>query len=297
MLNYETILSSYDDKLTLMQWLKKVEAALANASMTSLQVENRGNATFVFIATFADGSTMESDPVAIAQGDSVASAYISSGNLHLVLTNGDDIDAGNMFNGDVNVAGNISATGDISASGGISSDSVTCNDLEVNNSAQVNGDLSVTNDLNAGNITGDSIVENMTGFAFVKNPALTFDVTPIYVGACKNGNKLTLVIFGTYTYASGDVSAKLGDFTIPSSVGVKLYPYTSSTENKMLDQKQVAFYSSRNTHKDCNMEIVKYSNTDLEVTIINANDAGLTDGTTYTFRYEVTFLLSENLAA
>ena len=144
---------------------------------------------------------------------------------------------------------------------------------------------------------GGPIIEGMSGYSFDQNTgAGSLNWTPIYVGAVKNGNKITLVVFGTYTYATGDSSAKLGDFVIPSEIGAKLYPYTIGGETRMLDKKEISFYSTRSASKAVSMEIIKNSGTKLEVTIIDPNYDSLVDGTTYSFRYEVTFLLSENLA-
>ena len=122
MLNYETILSNYDDKLTLMQWLKKVEAALENASATAFHVNKRGNATLTFSIDFADGTSIESEPIVLQQGESVASGRITNGHLILTLTNGDNIDAGVILDGNVNalnVTGNLSVGGDLSVTGDI----------------------------------------------------------------------------------------------------------------------------------------------------------------------------------
>lgn len=96
MINYETILSSYDGKLTLMQWLKKVEKALKNASATSFNVNKKGNATISFSIVFEDGSEIESNDIVLQQGESVAAARIENGHLILTLTNGDDLDAGDL---------------------------------------------------------------------------------------------------------------------------------------------------------------------------------------------------------
>lgn len=140
MLNYETLLSSYDDKLTLMQWLKKVEAALKDASAVSFNVNKRGDATLTFSVVFEDGSELETAPIILQQGESVQAATIRNGHLILTLTNGDELDAGDLggvsgfsinasqhlivtyqngttqdlgaiFTGDVTLAGNLTAVG------------------------------------------------------------------------------------------------------------------------------------------------------------------------------------------
>jgi len=68
MLNYETILSNFDDKVTLMQWLKKVEEALQDASATGFEVLQTSETTAKFKLTFADGSTLESEEMTLPRG-------------------------------------------------------------------------------------------------------------------------------------------------------------------------------------------------------------------------------------
>ena len=47
MINYETILSMFDDKVTLMQWLKNNEEALKNASFLLILSINFNNPGFL----------------------------------------------------------------------------------------------------------------------------------------------------------------------------------------------------------------------------------------------------------
>lgn len=96
MINYETIKSVYDDKLTLMQWLNKVQEALKDATAVSFDVNKRGDATLTFSIVFDDGTELETDPIILEQGESVESATLRNGHLILTLTNGDELDAGNM---------------------------------------------------------------------------------------------------------------------------------------------------------------------------------------------------------
>lgn len=60
MINWKTILSSFDDKPTLMQWLKIVEKALQNASLESVTAKTALNNAVAFEFKFADGSTVTS---------------------------------------------------------------------------------------------------------------------------------------------------------------------------------------------------------------------------------------------
>lgn len=96
MINYDTIISNFDDKVTLYNWLHKVEEALKNASATNFVVNKKGNATLSFSITFADGETLESGDIVLQQGESVDDARIAGGILQLHLTNGTWLTAGNV---------------------------------------------------------------------------------------------------------------------------------------------------------------------------------------------------------
>lgn len=69
MINYETILSSYDDKLTLMQWLKKVEDALKNASLSSVTISQPADNQAILTFVFADGSSIVSPTLTLPRGE------------------------------------------------------------------------------------------------------------------------------------------------------------------------------------------------------------------------------------
>lgn len=69
MINYETILSSYDDKLTLMQWLKKVEDALKNASLSSVTIAQPADNQAILTFVFADGSSIASPVLTLPRGE------------------------------------------------------------------------------------------------------------------------------------------------------------------------------------------------------------------------------------
>ena len=87
MINYDTIISNFDDKVTLYNWLRKVEEALKNASATNFVVNKKGNATLSFSITFADGETLESGDIVLQQGESVDDARIASGILSAPVDN------------------------------------------------------------------------------------------------------------------------------------------------------------------------------------------------------------------
>lgn len=95
-INKETIISVFDEKLTLMQWLKTINKALDEAVLTGVEVRQKGNATFSFVVTFEDGTELESNEFVLAQGESINGATIRNGHLYLSLTNGNELDAGNV---------------------------------------------------------------------------------------------------------------------------------------------------------------------------------------------------------
>ena len=96
MINDNTILSSFNDRPTLLEWLKKVEEALKSDTATAFHVNNRGNATLTFSIDFANGTSLESEPIVLQKGESVNGAEIRSGHLIITLTNGDELDAGDL---------------------------------------------------------------------------------------------------------------------------------------------------------------------------------------------------------
>lgn len=82
MINDNTIISSFNDRPTLLEWLKKVEEALKTDTATGVSVENPSVNSYIFKITFADGKTIASEPVKFP--DSVNGVSIS--NNHLIIT-------------------------------------------------------------------------------------------------------------------------------------------------------------------------------------------------------------------
>lgn len=170
-------------------------------------------------------------------------------------------------------------------------------DLYVSGKLEVDGDVTINSDLAVdGAITGDSIIENMSGYSFTKNSSAYWNA--IYVGVSKTGNKLTIVIFGNVTFDSDtmtDTAPQVATINIPEEIGQKLYPFSigGSAEN-VLDLKPLYFYQDVSTKVECEANFRKYSDTSLNLVVRKFNT--LVDGTTYCFRYEGTFLLSDNFA-
>ena len=76
MINKDSIVTAYDEHLTLVEWLQKVENALNNAVLTNLgiaKLSDKGNvATYQVTATFADNTTIASNAFTLPSTDIVA---------------------------------------------------------------------------------------------------------------------------------------------------------------------------------------------------------------------------------
>ena len=184
-INKQTIISAFDDKLTLLQWLKTINKALDEAVLTGVEVRQKGNATFSFVVTFEDGTELESNEFVLAQGESINGATIRNGHLYLTLTNDEELDAGNVkpvTSFEINASQHLIVNyGD-----------GTSQDL----GAIFSGNVNIDGTLNATKVTGNEIVENMSGYTFEKaNNNDKFNFNYIYASIVKNRNKLTFVCY------------------------------------------------------------------------------------------------------
>lgn len=283
MINKETILSNYDKKLTLLQWLKTINKALEDAVLTGVEVRQKGNATFSFVLTFEDGTEVESNEFVLAQGESINGATIRNGHLYLSLTNGDELDAGNL-KPVTSFAINASQHLIVNYGDG------TSQDLGAIFQGNVNID---------GNLTANSIIENMQGYSYRTNSKQDY-VTPSYVSVVKTGNKITFVGCANLNMAEGqsmDNYTELWHFQIvvPNSVASKLKALVGTR----LDQKQIKVFSDTflDFHNiNANVAVQQnwiyfyfYGTTEANTGIVRGRD--------YAFRYEMTLTLSDNLVA
>lgn len=281
-INKQTIISAYDEKLTLLQWLKLVNKALNDAVLTNVEIEQRGNATFVFVFTFEDGTKLESNEIIVNQGESVNGAFIRNGHLYLTLTNGDELDAGNV-KPVTSFAINENQHLIVNYGDGTSQDL----------GAIFSGNVNIDGTLNATKVTGNEIVENMSGYSYIPKTG-NFSFSHQYVSVVKNGNKITFVVACVFTPTnsfSGYIS--IGDFTIPASIGNKLYSTPIDGLNYVLDIRHAKMYSGISSYIDVSYRMDKISNTNIRVLLDAQN---VVANTNYTFRYELTFLLSDSLA-
>mgnify|MGYP007097188206 CR=1 FL=1 len=68
MINYDTILSAFDAKETLLKWLQKVEKALTDSTLTSVDCVNVDDSHIKFSFNFADGSKIDTPNVYVKPG-------------------------------------------------------------------------------------------------------------------------------------------------------------------------------------------------------------------------------------
>ena len=281
-INKQTIISAFDDKLTLLQWLKTINKALDEAVLTGVEVRQKGNATFSFVVTFEDGTELESNEFVLAQGESINGATIRNGHLYLTLTNDEELDAGNV-KPVTSFAINESQHLIVNYGDGTSQDL----------GAIFNGNVNID-----GNFTANSIVENMNGYSFVKKESNeNIEYAYDYASAVKNGNKITFIIFGTIlkksTYAGNNIH--FGSFIIPSEVGQKLFPVLIDQLNT-LGISNVNFATNLSSYNQKTLPLSTYKTSDTEIGVYFYSPSELSDDVKYTYRFEVTFLLSDNMA-
>lgn len=83
MIKKDTIVSTTDGRLTLLQWLKKVEAALKNASATAVKAVPQADGKVVFEIDFADGTNIKSEPFELPEKLPEGYAVDVAGNITL----------------------------------------------------------------------------------------------------------------------------------------------------------------------------------------------------------------------
>ena len=144
-----------------------------------------------------------------------------------------------------------------------------------------------------GNITAESIIENMSGYSIT--PYYDAQLNPIYYSVSKTGNKLTFVFFGTITRDATKPSyLSLVSMIVPNEVKNKLYTYTLGSNTHIISANSVTIFADMDTTKNIRFVFEKWTN-NLDV-VLRGLDT-LTDGAKYFFRIEQTFLLSNNLVS
>lgn len=77
MINNDSIVTAYDEHLTLVEWLQKVEVLLKNGGLKSTTLNDKGNATFSLTLTFNDGTKLESNAMTLTSVNEALTALNS----------------------------------------------------------------------------------------------------------------------------------------------------------------------------------------------------------------------------
>ena len=71
MINNDSIITAYDEHLTLVEWLQKVEVLIKNGGLKETTLNDKGNSTFSFTLTFNDGSKIESNAMTLESANTI----------------------------------------------------------------------------------------------------------------------------------------------------------------------------------------------------------------------------------
>lgn len=297
----ETILSVFgDDKVTLLEWIKKVYKTLEDGALTDISVNRVDAGHIEIIFTFADGTTQSSGLIDLGSIDLATLSTLIEGNsseIDVALNSGGtalklSIDSGVMdvINNALVLPQNAPAKRVIPT---ITTGNVQENkDYDTHESnLTVSGDLAVN-----GAITGNSIVENMSDYSILVDISTEGrTITPIYCGICKNGNKLTIALFFKVNKSiASPGGSNLMSIYLPADIGEKIYPYTLGGFSNLVDYKRIDGLLSTSNYETIFARLQKASNTRINFGL-DINEL-TTLNTDYLFRYECTFLLSDNLA-
>lgn len=222
MINDNTILSSFDDRPTLLEWLKKVEDALKTDTAKSISVENPSANTYVFKIAFADGETISSGNVVFP--DSVKDVSIKNGHIIVTSVGGNVEDLGVInpyaetivlnaetntteIGNNVEIDGNLQVNGEETISGnvGMGGNLGVTGNAQVNGRLQVNSSIISSGEIRGGNISGTKFLLGTEEMPLVKaNPTdeATETIEKVKIGdvvynvggAYENDRELTLIL-------------------------------------------------------------------------------------------------------
>lgn len=150
-----------------------------------------------------------------------------------------------------------------------------------------------------GPITSPSIIEDMSDYSFVKSTTTsTHEYEYVYAGVVKNGNKLTIALAVNFTRLDSiAISQVFGKFNLPASVFDRLNSTLIGGSNYLSIQNVDAWSGENATPVPLRFLAKKSSGTSVNFEVKVGTLNNLTVNTKYYVRCEITFLLSENLAA
>lgn len=263
MINDQTILSSFDDKPTLLEWLKKVEDALKTDTATAVSVENPSANTYVFKITFADGDSISSGNVVFP--DSVKDVSIKNGHIIVTMQSGTQTDLGEISGSnpyaDIIVINSVTNTTEIE------------NNVEIAGETKINAGLEVLNELDCSNIVATGAIQSDTdvmgnrgrfgydSYELVPNPNYGF--TQVTYKECFKYDKFVYIHF--LAKAPQRNTGVL--FTIPADLGTihEGHPFnavavdggsTKLTPVRVWNNNQVYIYDSGTPGADTTIDVV-----------------------------------------
>ena len=140
--------------------------------------------------------------------------------------------------------------------------------------------------------------EKMSGYSYSAGTKENLTMENTYVGVHKLGDEIEFVAYVKISRSDtiADNFFKVGEFTIPSSVGSKLFGQTIAGSSNILEYKTInAYKQSNGSAVSVVLFAQKISNTNITffITGVNSIDAN----TDYVLRAETSFLLNESLAS
>lgn len=126
MINDNTIVSSFNDRPTLLEWLKKVEEALKTDTATAIKFVSTSPNHYVASIEFANGSKIESGDIAFP--DTIDQVTITDGELIVNYVSGATVNLGK-----------INAYGDVIVVNSETNTTEIANNVKVGGNLQVNG--------------------------------------------------------------------------------------------------------------------------------------------------------------
>ena len=209
MINDNTIISSFNDRPTLLEWLKKVEEALKTDTATAIKFKNTSPNHYIASIEFADGSKIETGDIAFP--DTIEQVTITNGELIV-----------NYVSGAVDNLGKINAYADVIVINSETNTTGIGNNLEVNGDLLVHGTISTNENFqvngNIGNL--ENIVDKAGRHRFFDMPLSLHDtlnnlglnmtygkiglsgnhLSIVAIIANKSGNAITIPQSSIYAY-------------------------------------------------------------------------------------------------
>lgn len=241
-INKETILSVYDDKLTLMQWLKKVEDALKNDTLKDVELlQNGNNVAFKFV--FED-SEIITDYLEL-QANGIAAINYDSTTLQIVVTftDGTTRVLGPLFDTQSNIT-----VQDLNAVS-VTTEKVYADSISVDGDLTSNGSIDASDKVQSDDITARNTISSMEriidtngNFRFIEGN-LTFEETLIEMSYGKwslSGTHLMLVIAGTFkANVTVPSLAIIAQASLPAYIAQKIKPVVYQN----VDYKTIGTYA------------------------------------------------------